>query len=89
MPAFKGSTSFQCSLRTAKLVSPLIEIVGGPIPEFVMTIRRQVVRERQSDLIRPFGHFSGYFGLQVEVPLWRRYRRLASAEWKAVFPSKR
>jgi hypothetical protein len=80
------SATFRCSEATARIISPLVEIVGGPVAGFVYTVRRIVPKGEQNRYIRPYGDFSISFADAVTQPLWTAYRRLAPAEWKAVFP---
>jgi hypothetical protein len=67
-------------------VSPLAEIVGGPVAEFVYTIRKVVPRAEQSRHVHPYGHFSVSFADAITLPLWTSYRHLAPDEWKKVVP---
>jgi len=78
--------AFRCSETTAKIVSPLVEIIGGPVARFVYTIRKVFPRGEQSRHIHPYGSFSVSFGEAVTEPLWTRYRHLAPDQWKEVFP---
>ena len=39
--SIKSSPEFVCSLFVARLVSPLLEIVCGPMPPFIVSIRRR------------------------------------------------
>ena len=80
--------AFRCSESTAKVLSPLVEIVGGPVAQFVLTIRRLLPREEQRPHIVPYGFFSVSFADAVTQPLWKAYRHLAPKEWKAVFPAR-
>ena len=86
IPPFRGGPAFRCSESTAKIVSPLVEIVGGPVARFVYTIRRAFPRGQQSRHIHPYGNFSVSFAEGVTHPLWTKYRHLAPGYWKEVFP---
>jgi hypothetical protein len=85
-PLLRAGRSFRCSESTARLVSPLAEIVGGPVAEFVYTIRKVVPRAEQSRHVHPYGHFSVSFADAITLPLWTSYRHLAPDEWKKVVP---
>jgi len=79
--------AFRCSEGTARMVSPLAEIVGGPVAEFVYTIRRTYPRPEQSRHSFHYGMFSVSFADAVTQPLWSTYRHLAPEEWKECFPA--
>ncbi len=88
LPPYSPGVAFRCSESTARVVSPLAEIVGGPVADFVYTIRRIVPRAEQSRYILPYGSFSVSFAEAVTYPLWTTYRQLAPEQWKAVFPAR-
>ena len=75
-----------CSESTARRIAPLLEIVGGPIPAFVRTIRATARPEEQRALVAPFGAFSGNFALYICEPVWQKYRHLAPKEWIQLNP---
>ena len=85
LPPYVGGPVFRCSEDTAKVISPLVEIVGGPIATFVYTIRRIFPQADQGRHLLPYGIFVGNFADAVSYPIWTRYRKLAPDEWKAVF----
>jgi len=72
--------------RTATVISPLAEIVGGPVATFVYTIRKTFPRAEQGRRIDPYGNFVVSFAAAVTEPLWTAYRHLAPEHWKEVFP---
>jgi hypothetical protein len=88
VPLVRQGRVFRCSESTAKIVSPLAEIVGGPVAGFIYTIRKVFPRAEQSRRIHPYGNFSVSFADAVTQPLWTTYRRLAPSEWKRVFPER-
>jgi hypothetical protein len=88
VPLIREGRPFRCSKATARIISPLAEIVGGPVAGFIYTIRRIVPRAEQSRRIHPYGNFSVSFADAVTQPLWTTYRDLAPAEWKRVFPAR-
>jgi hypothetical protein len=85
VPLLRHGRAFRCSEPTARIVSPLVEIVGGPVAGFIYTIRKIVPRAEQSSCIHPYGNFSVSFADAVTQPIWTTYRHLAPAEWKRVF----
>lgn len=68
--------------RLATVLSPLVELVGGPVPWFVSLSR--VVPNGMPTLIA-FGEFSGRFGGAMTYPLWSAHRELAPEHWLRVF----
>jgi hypothetical protein len=86
LPRFEPAGALECSESTARFISPLVEIVGGPVAEFVSTIRRLVPQQEQAAFTRAYGFFVVTFADAVTQPLWRTYRELAPDEWKAEFP---
>jgi hypothetical protein len=89
LPRWDGGPPFRGSLSTARMISPLVEIVGGPVAQFVFTIRKIVPQGEQSKYIRSYGHFSASFGFAVTHPLWTTYRQFAPQEWKDCFPARK
>ena len=87
LPLLRAGRAFRCSESTARIVSPLAEIVGGPVAAFIYTVRKVVPRAEQSRHIHPYGHFSVSFADAITQPLWTSYRHLAPDEWKKVFPA--
>jgi hypothetical protein len=87
-PRSAGDVAFSCSESTARILSPVVEIVGGPWPHFVYTIRKIVPKAEQGRQLYPCGMFSVSFADAVTQPLWRTYRHLAPDEWKSCFPEK-
>jgi hypothetical protein len=86
LPRYVGGVAFRCSEPTAKILSPLVELVGGPVARFVHTIRELLPTAGQSRHILPYGMFVVSFADAVTHPMWTRYRHLAPEEWKACFP---
>src|SRR5262245_14111492 len=85
IPLRPTGRAFRCSESTARIVSPLAEIVGGPVAGFIYTIRKVVPHAEQSRHIHPYGNFSVSFADAVTQPLWTKYRHLAPDHWKDVF----
>ena len=92
IPVYRQHVAFRCSESTAKVISPLAEIVGGPVAAFIYTIREIFPRAEQGGHIQPYGNFSISFADAVTMPLWTAYRHLAPEHWKECFaeqPDKR
>jgi hypothetical protein len=85
-PPCRPGRPFRCSESTARVVSPLAEIVGGPVAGFIYTIRQVFPRAEHSRHIHPYGNFSVSFADGITQPLWTSYRYLAPDHWKKVFP---
>jgi hypothetical protein len=79
-------TSFECSEPVARIVAPLVHLIGGPVPTFVRTIRENGLSDDQKMLILAFGCFAARFGDCISEPLWQRYRHLAPNEWLELNP---
>ena len=73
---------FQCSEPTARIISPLVEVVSGPWPEFVYTIRHSAPPAEQGALLYPYGSFSARFGFAIARPIWRQHPHLAPDNWE-------
>jgi hypothetical protein len=73
--------ALECSETVARIISPLVQLVSGPIPKFIRTIRESGLSDDQKMLILSFGCFSSGFGTNVSESLWEKYRQLAPQEW--------
>ena len=69
------------SKRLATILSPLVELINGPIPSFVALTR--AIPDGMPTLLA-FGEFSGRFALGVTYPLFEAYPELAPEEWLRV-----
>ena len=78
--------SFTCSKDTARIIAPILQVVGGPFPPFIRTIRTMVRSSEQNALLTAFGLFSGNFAMCVCEPIWQRYYDLAPKEWVRLNP---
>jgi hypothetical protein len=86
LPNHDVRATFVCSESTARVISPLVEILGGPVTDFIYTIRQTIPSDDQKAFTRAYGGFVGAFADAVAWPLWRAHRRLAPAEWLAANP---
>jgi hypothetical protein len=85
-PSCEPRGVFKCDKTTAEMIAPLVEIVGGPVAEFVYTIRRTIPKKKQGAFTRAYGAFVCAFADAVTQPLWKTYRHLAPDEWRAAYP---
>lgn len=70
----------ECSEGLARMVSPLLQLVCEPVPDFVGTARLTSDAHTKALLIL-FGVFSGTFARHVCAPVWRSYPSLAPEDW--------
>jgi hypothetical protein len=78
-----AETSFRCSEPVARIVSPIVQVIGEPIADFVYTIRETAPPAEQGALLFPYGSFCMRFGNAIATPLWKEYPQLAPEEWRA------
>jgi hypothetical protein len=70
----------ECSEALARMVSPLLQLVCEPVPDFVGTARPASDADAKA-LIVLFGVFSGTFARHVCAPVWCSYPSLAPEGW--------
>jgi hypothetical protein len=88
-PAQQGSppvrpsppAELECSEDLARILSPLLQLVCEPVPEFVGIARRMAADRDTKPLVTLFGVFSGSFARHVCAPVWRSYPKLAPDGW--------
>jgi hypothetical protein len=71
----------RCSEPLARILSPILEVITGPVPEFVGLARKLLSEADAKAVIVPFGEFAGTFASYVVAPLWREYPSLAPEGW--------
>jgi hypothetical protein len=67
-PSYVSGPAFRCSEATARVLSPLVEVIGGPVAAFVYTIRKIFPKAEQGRHIRPRGMFVVSFADAVTHP---------------------
>lgn len=80
MPGTQGKFRTR-SKRLAEVLSPLVQLVGGPVPPFVPLTR--VVPGGTRTLLT-FAEFSGRFGVDITYPLFEAHPEFAHEEWLRV-----
>lgn len=76
-----GVLQFQCSSSTARVVSPLLEVLATPVPDFVTRARIELPAMESGNLIGGFGLFCGAMSDAVYEPFWRDHPSLAPKDW--------
>lgn len=74
-------TDVACSEGLARMLSPLLQLVCEPVPEFVTTARHVTPADEGKKLIVLFGVFAGTFAMNVCAPVWRAHPKLAPEGW--------
>lgn len=69
-----------CEEPLARMVSPLLQLVCEPVPEFLIAAR-SAPDPNAKQLVTLFGVFSGTFARHVCAPVWRAYPALAPEGW--------
>lgn len=75
---------FECSESVARIVAPLVEIIGVPVAPFVQTVRQTVAKGAEGPVLFPYGAFCVRFANAISNPLWEKHVLLAPEEWKDV-----
>jgi hypothetical protein len=66
------------SKRLAGILSPLVQLVGGPVPPFVELAR---ALPNGMPTLLTFAEFSGRFGVDVACPLFEAHPEFAREDW--------
>jgi hypothetical protein len=72
---------FQCASSTATIVSPLLEVLATPVPDFVAKARSELPPEGSKRLILGFALFCAAMSDCVYEPFWKDHPSLAPKEW--------
>jgi hypothetical protein len=67
---------FLCDRQIAQIISPAIQLLNEPIPEFLGLVKSQCDEHTHSAIKRMFGMFSGTLYTNVSDPIWHRYPEL-------------
>jgi hypothetical protein len=73
--------NFECSEHLARMLTPLLQLVCEPIPDFVRIARQELVAEDAKVVIAAFGVFAGNFAMHICAPVWRKHPQLAPDGW--------
>lgn len=72
---------FACRRTIATMISPLLQIIVEPVPEFIPLARAELEPAHCSALIRHVGAFTGSIGTDVCDIIWRDFPELAPEGW--------
>lgn len=72
---------FMCGRTIAGMISPLLQIIVDPVPEFVPLARKQLEPAHYSALMRHVGAFTGSIGRDICETIWRDFPDLAPEGW--------
>jgi hypothetical protein len=73
---------FACGRTIAGMISPLLQLIVEPVPEFVPLARIDLPRAHCSTLIRHVGAFTGSIDRDICEPIWRDFPDLAPEGWQ-------
>ncbi len=77
-----GSTApFRCSESTAIPLSPILEILATPVPEFIDRARQELPIDQAERVALGFGLFCGAMVDNVYGPFWKDHGQLAPPGW--------
>lgn len=80
-PGEPDHAAFACRRNIAEMLSPLLQLLIEPVPEFIMSTRKHLDEVTQRKVVRPFAGFSAVFGRYVCKPIWAAYPDLAPDGW--------
>lgn len=80
-PGAPDHVAFSCGRATAEILSPLLQLVVEPVPEFIVSTRKNLDEETQRKIVRPFAQFSAVMGRYVCKPVWSLHPDLAPDGW--------
>ena len=72
---------FTCGRPVAAMVSPLLQVIVEPVPEFVPMARKELEPAHYSALMRHVGAFTGSIGRDICETIWRDFPDLAPEGW--------
>lgn len=74
---------FTCSRAIAAMISPLLQLIVEPVPEFVSLARVELDQAHYSALMRHVGAFTGSISRDICGTIWREFSDLAPEGWPA------
>jgi hypothetical protein len=72
---------FTCERVIASMISPLLQILVEPVPEFIPLARKELEPTHFSALMRHIGAFTGSIGRDVCGSIWSDFPDLAPEGW--------
>ena len=85
-PRYAGDVTFRCAESTAKILSPLVEIVGGPWAHFVRMSQDRSEGGTRAAALSVWHVLREFRRCGDAATMAGMYRHLAPAEWKSCFP---
>jgi hypothetical protein len=76
-----GTARFQCSVRTAAALSPLLEVLATPVPDFIGRARHELSADEAKRVTMGFGLFCGAMVDHVYERFWKDHPTLAPEGW--------
>jgi hypothetical protein len=86
-PAWRADTTgiqihrFACDRTTAGMISPLLQVIVEPVPEFVPLARIELERSHYAALMRHVGAFTGSISRDICETIWQDFPDLAPKGW--------
>lgn len=72
---------FTCGRAVAAMISPLLQLLVEPVPEFVPLARVELDRAHYSTLMRHVGAFTGSINRDICGAIWQDFSDLAPEGW--------
>jgi len=71
------SMKFACSVELAVILSPILQVLATPVPDFVAKARRDLSAAHASNVVNTLGLFMGIMAENIYTPVWAIHRHLA------------
>jgi len=87
-PAWRAETpgctdhKFKCERSIAEKITPLLQILVEPVPEFIPWARKELETEHFEALMRHAGKFLGDIATDICKPIWQGFPDLAPEGWQ-------
>lgn len=91
-PHWRASTTgtkaskFKCRRPIAAMITPLLQVIVEPVPEFVPSARQELEPAHFSALMRHVGGFTGSLSMDVCATIWQDFPDLAPEGWPGLGP---
>ena len=72
---------FACERKIAGMISPLLQVIVEPVPEFIPLARTELEPAHYSALMRHVGAFTGSIGRDICKTIWQDFPDLAPEGW--------
>jgi len=74
-------SAFSCARITAQAISPLLQVIVEPLPEFVENARASLSKDHFGAFVRYYGVFIGTVDSAICEPVWGSFSDLAPEGW--------